>query len=98
MRALRAATTSMKRRELLVAGAALPVIARAQSFSRKPIRIIVPFGPGGVADLTARAVAARMGENMGQAVIVENRPGAGGIAAAQAVLQSAPDGHALFLS
>lgn len=88
----------MKRRDLLAAGVALPVLARAQSLSKKPIRIIVPFGPGGVADLTARAVATRMGANMGQSVIVENRPGAGGIAAAQAVIQSQADGHTLLLS
>ncbi|MDB5958174.1 tripartite tricarboxylate transporter substrate-binding protein [Ramlibacter sp.] len=88
----------MQRRELLMAGAALPVLARAQSFSRKPIRIVVPFGPGGVADLTARAVAAKLGENMGQTVIIDNRPGAGGIAAAQAVIQSQPDGHTLLLT
>jgi len=88
----------MKRRELILAGAALPVLARAQSFSKKPIRIVVPFGPGGVADLTARAVAARMGENMGQPVIIDNRPGAGGIAAAQAVIHAEPDGHTLLLT
>jgi tripartite-type tricarboxylate transporter receptor subunit TctC len=88
----------MQRRELLMAGAALPVLARAQSFSSKPIRIVVPFGPGGVADLTARAVAAKLGENMGQTVIIDNRPGAGGIAAAQAVIQSQPDGHTLLLT
>lgn len=81
-----------------MAGAALPLLAQAQSFSRKPIRIIVPFGPGGVADLTARAVAAKMSDNMGQGVIIENRPGAGGIAAAQAVIQSQPDGHTLLLT
>jgi len=89
---------TMKRRDLLAAGAALPLLARAQAFSKKPIRIVVPFGPGGVADLTARAVATKMGANMGQAVIVENRPGAGGIAAAQAVIQSPADGHTLLLS
>lgn len=88
----------LKRRELLAAGASLPLLAHAQAFSKKPIRIIVPFGPGGVADLTARAVAAKMSDNMGQGVIIENRPGAGGIAAAQYVIQSQPDGHTLLLT
>ncbi len=57
----------------------------------------MPFGPGGVADLTVRAVAQKMAASMGQSIVVDNKPGAGGIVAADAVAKAAPDGHTLLL-
>ena len=71
--------------------------AQAQSFPTKPLRIVVPFGAGGVADLTARTVAQKMSEGLGQSVVIDNRPGAGGIVAAEMVANAEPDGYTLLL-
>lgn len=93
----------MRRRLLLSALAsawgAVPLGSRAQAraFPSKPITLIVPFGPGGVADVTARTVGKAMGESLGQPVVIDNRPGAGGIVATQAVLNAPADGHTLLL-
>jgi tripartite-type tricarboxylate transporter receptor subunit TctC len=95
---MQATTRTFLRR--LVAGVALlnlAATAAAQGFPSKPIRIIVPFGAGGIADITARSVAQRMSETLGQQVIVDNRPGAGGIVASEAVAKADPDGHTLLL-
>ncbi len=69
----------------------------AQNFPLKPIKIIVPFGPGGIADLTARIVAQKMSTNLGQGVIIENKPSAGGVVATDLVAKSEPDGYTLLL-
>jgi tripartite-type tricarboxylate transporter receptor subunit TctC len=71
--------------------------AGAQSFPARPMRLVVPFGPGGVGDITARAVAQRMGDAMGQQVIIDNRPSAGGIVASELVAKAEPDGHTMLL-
>jgi tripartite-type tricarboxylate transporter receptor subunit TctC len=73
------------------------VNAHGQSYPTKPLRIVVPFGAGGVADLTARTVAQKMSEGLGQAVVIDNRPGAGGIVAAEIVAKSEPDGYTVLL-
>jgi tripartite-type tricarboxylate transporter receptor subunit TctC len=92
----------MRRRLLLGAALALPALsaARAQASWRpdRPIRMLVPFAAGGVADLTARAVASRIAERLGQPVVIDNRPGAGGIVAGQALMGATPDGHTLLVA
>ena len=67
-------------------------------YPERPVRIIVPYGAGGVADVTTRLVAQKVSEAMGQTFVIENRPGAGGIVGAKALLASQPDGYTLFLA
>jgi len=72
-------------------------LACAEGYPSKPIKIIVPFGAGGIADFTARTVAQKMSESLGQQVIIDNRPSAGGIIASDAVAKAEPDGYTLLL-
>jgi len=69
----------------------------SQGFPDRPIKLVVPFGAGSAVDTIARAIAAQAGEQMGQAIQIDNRTGANGIIAAEAVARSAPDGYTLFM-
>lgn len=77
--------------------AVAPTVGFAQKYPEKPVRLIVPFGPGGLADVSMRIVAEQLSKRMGQQFVVENRPGAGGIAAANEALKGPADGHTLIL-
>ncbi len=81
-----------------IAVATLPGLATAQAYPSKPVRLLVPFAPGGTTDLLARIVAERMGATLGQTVVVENKAGAGGAIGAAAVAGSPPDGYVLLMS
>jgi len=72
-------------------------LAQAQSYPARPVRIIVPLAPGGLADILARVVAQRLGEVSGRRFVVENRPGGGGAIGAADAAKSPPDGYTLFL-
>jgi len=89
----------MQRRVVLAlsAGALLPWAARAQNFPTKPIRIVVPNAAGGAADITARTVGQQIAGPLGQSVVIENKPSAGGIVAGEQVARAEPDGHTLLL-
>ncbi len=81
-----------------LSAALLATAAQAQDYPSKPIRFIVPFPPGGSSDLIVRAIAPRMAERMGQPVLVENRPGAGGMIGVEMVAKAPPDGYTIGLA
>ena len=91
-----------QRRQLLKTSAAallvLPGFTVAQSFPAKPIRLVVPFPPGGLVDTMARLVGPRLAQELGQAVVIDNKPGAGGNLGAAEVARSAPDGYVLLMA
>ena len=85
-------------KKILAALLALPTLAAAQAnYPSKPIRIVLPFGPGGVADITTRTIAPKLTDALGQQIVVDNMPGAGGIRASETVAHATPDGYTLLL-
>ncbi len=81
-----------------LAGSLLPTLALAQAFPSKPVRLVVPFAPGGTTDLLARIIGEKMGAALGQTVVVENKAGAGGAIGAADVAKAPADGHVLLMS
>jgi tripartite-type tricarboxylate transporter receptor subunit TctC len=86
------------KRWMLLAAVFFCTAAAAQGYPNRPIRYIVSFPPGGSADLISRAIAPRLSERLGQPVVVENRPGAGGMIGVDAVAKAAPDGYTIGLA
>jgi len=81
---------------LMLAAFVVALAPQAQAaWPERPIKFVLPFGAGGVADVTARILADKLGQKLNQRVVVENMPGPGGIAAARAVITSAPDGYTM---
>src|SRR6202163_4624195 len=87
--------------QLATGAAALPAVSRiasAQTYPTRPVRIIVGFAAGGVTDIAARLIGQWLSERLGQAFIIENRPGAAGNIATESVVRAAPDGYTLLLA
>ena len=87
----------MRLSALLLAGL-LAVTAQAQDFPNKPIKMVVPYAPGGLPDTMTRIIGPKMSEALGQQIVVENRPGAGGISGTEVVARSTADGYTLLIA
>lgn len=83
---------------LAVAVPTRPVHAEAAAYPNRPIRLVVPFPPGGGADTTARMLAQKMSERLGQSIVVENKPGANGLIGTDAAAKAAPDGYTILMT
>jgi tripartite-type tricarboxylate transporter receptor subunit TctC len=90
----------LRRRKLLrlaAAGAALPALSMAQAYPSQPVRLVEGYGAGGAPDIIARLIGQRLSEQLGKPFVVENKPGASGKIATEAVARARPDGHTLLL-
>lgn len=96
-RALKPATNAVCGMALALAVAMAFAPARADTYPSKPVRIIVPYGPGGIADVTMRLVAQNLSQHFGQQFFIENRPGAGGVVGMQAAREAPADGYTLVM-
>src|SRR5947208_10722368 len=74
-----------------------PALAFAQGYPSRPVKMIIPFAPGGASDFVGRIMQPRLGELLGQPIVIENRAGASGNIGVEAAAKSAPDGYAIFL-
>src|SRR5437899_5468284 len=83
---------------ILVAALAAPTAAAQAEWPLRPVRLIVPFTAGGLADIAGRAYGDALGAVFGKQFVIENRPGAGGLTAAEAIIRGEPDGHTLMVS
>src|ERR1700744_77302 len=89
-----AATVAAGLLSLAIPGAS---VRAADTYPSRPVRIIVPYGAGGIADVTMRLVAQQLDDKLGQQFIIDNRPGAGGIVGLKAASSAAPDGYTLSM-
>jgi tripartite-type tricarboxylate transporter receptor subunit TctC len=89
---------AMRLGRLILVLASLPLVAQAQSYPERPVRLVVPFPPGGSVDVVARALTPKLSERLGQQVVIENRSGASGIIGTEVVAHARPDGYTLLIN